>query len=88
MDKKRILWLFNHTSLRKFELPLLIEMGYEVYCPKKFGFAYGDRSASVSYEYDESLSIPKDILDKLNEVDFYKKIDAEVVEILNKYFDI
>ena len=88
MDKKRILWLFNHTSLRKFELPLLIEMGYEVYCPKKFGFAYGDRSASVSYEYDESLSIPKDILDKLNEVDFYKKIDAEVVEILNKYFDM
>ncbi len=88
MDKKRILWLFNHTSLRKFELPLLVEMGYEVYCPKIFGVAYGDRSASVTYEYDASLSIPEDVIDKLNEVDFYRRIDSEVINILNQYFDI
>ncbi len=88
MDKKRILWLFNHTSLRKFELPLLIEMGYEVYCPKIFGAEFGDRSASVTYEYDSSLSIPEEVIEKLNEVDFYRKIDGETVSILNRYFDI
>ena len=52
MDKKRILWLFNHTLLRNFELPLLIELGFEVFCPKIFGAEFGDRNASITYEYD------------------------------------
>lgn len=83
---KRILWLFNHTSLRKFEVPMLIEMGYEVYCPKKCNIF--DFSASISYEYDFSLTIPEDVLRKLNEVDFYTKIPLDIINLLNEYFDI
>ena len=85
---KRILWLFGHTSLRNFEAPLLIDMGYEVYCPKIFDVEYGDRSASISYEYDKSLTIPLDIVEKLNSTNFFKKIDKEILDIVNRYFDI
>lgn len=88
MSKKRILWLFNHTSLRKFEVPLLIEMGYEVYCPKKWTLDFGDYSASISYEYDSSLSIPKNDLEYLNQIDFYNGLTSEVMSLINQYFDI
>lgn len=83
---KRILWLFNHSSLRKFEVPMLIDMGYEVFCPKQWNIF--DFSASITYEYDASLTIPKEVLDKLNKIDFYKTIPYDVMELLNKYFDI
>ena len=83
---KRILWLFNHTSLRKFEVPMLIDMGYEVFCPKKWNFL--DFSASVTYEYDNSLTIPENDLSILNNVDFYKTISNDVMKLINKHFDI
>lgn len=85
---KRIFWLFNHTSLRKFELPLLREMGYEIYCPKIYDFEAGDYSASVTYEYDASLTIPTDVLEKLNQTSFYHAISEEIMQLLNEYFDI
>lgn len=86
---KRIFWMFNHSSLRAFEVPLLIELGYEVYCPKKYSFDYGDLSASCTYEFDETLSIPKDVLVKLNDTDFYSnEISDEVMDAINTYFDI
>lgn len=87
MSKKRVLWLFNHTSLRKFVVPLLIELGYEVYCPKCFT-AEVDYSASVSYEYDSSLSIPKCDLDILNGLDFYEGLNSQHIDVINRYFDI
>ncbi|MDO4921262.1 MAG: glycosyltransferase [Phascolarctobacterium sp.] len=83
---KRILWLFNHTSLRKFEVPMLISMGYEVYCPKKWNIF--DFSASISYEYDSSLTIPQEVLDQLNNINFYECLSIDTIEVLNKYFDI
>lgn len=86
--KKRILWLHNHTSLRKFEVPLLIELGYEVYCPKIFKVGSGDGSATITYKYDKTLSIPQDVLDILNCTDFYENITRESMEIVNQYFDI
>jgi len=86
--KKRVLWLLNHTSLRKFEVPLLVELGYEVFCPKIFQVGSGDGSASITYEYDKTLSIPEDVLKRLNGVDFYEKISVETMEIVNQYFDI
>lgn len=88
MNKKRVLWLFCHSSLRNFEVPLLIEMGYEVFCPKSFDFEFGDRSASISYDYDRSLSIPKVILEKLNQTNFYESLGCETMAVLNEYFDI
>ncbi len=86
--KKRVLWLLNHTSLRKFEVPLLIELGYEVFCPKIFQVGSGDGSASITYEYDHTLSIPRADLDKLNCVDFYETISIDTMKIVNQYFDI
>lgn len=86
--KKRVLWLLNHTSLRRFEVPLLIELGYEVFCPKIFQVGSGDGSASITYEYDGTLSIPRAELDKLNCVDFYETISVDTMEIVNRYFDI
>lgn len=88
MNNKRILWIFNHTSVRNFEVPLMMRMGYEVYCPKFFNMDFEGSSTSISYEYDKSLSLPEEIINKLNTVNFYKKLDAETVTIINEYFDI
>lgn len=88
MSKKRILWLFNHTSLRKVQVPLLIELGYEVYCPKIYSYEGGDYSASVSYEFDDSLTIPSEVVETLNTIEFYKTLSPEDMEMLNRYFDI
>ena len=86
--KKRVLWLLNHTTLREFEVPLLVEMGYEVFCPKIFQVGMGDGSASITYEYDQTLSIPDDVLQRLNQVDFYESVPDDVLELMNEYFDI
>ena len=87
--KKRILWLLNHTTLRDFEIPMLTEMGFEVFTPKIYQWEFGDLSASVTYEYDKTLTIPQEALQILNEVDFYQEtVPEEVVNIMNTYFDI
>jgi len=87
--KKRVLWLLNHTTLRGYEVPLLIDLGYEVYCPKICQREFGDLSASISYEFDASLSIPPEILEKLNKTDFYSlRVPQEIATIMNEYFDI
>ena len=89
MDKqKRILWLYNHTSCRNTQVPMLIDMGYEVYCPKIYSYEWGDYSASVTYEYDVSLSIPQDVIDYLNTLDFYQEISGKAMDIINSYFGI
>lgn len=88
MSKKRILWLFNHTSLRKVQVPLLIELGYEVYCPKICSYEYGDYSCSVSYEYDSSLTLPTEVLETLNHIDFYQTLSSENMELVNRYFNM
>lgn len=86
---KRILWLLNHTTLREFEVPMLIEMGYEVFTPKIYQYSFGDLSASVTWEYDSSLTIPSEDLAYLNECDMYgEQLPARAVEIMNKYFDM
>jgi len=85
---KRILWLLNHGALRNFEVPLLISMGYEVYCPKIYQIGFGDTSASCTDEFDSSLTVDKNIIEKLNKVDFYDVIPLDVQTILNDNFDI
>lgn len=88
MEKKRALWLMNHRTLRAFEVPMLIDMGYEVYCPKMFPYDEGNMSASVDYQYDETLTIPAEVLNELNKVDFYKEVPCHILDLMNKYFDI
>lgn len=88
MKTRRIMWLLNHTTLRAFEVPLLIDMGYEVFCPKSFPYNEGNLSASVEWKYDDTLTIPKDDLEVLNQADFYNEVSEEVKILMNKYFDI
>lgn len=86
---KRILWLLNHTTLRDFEVPMLINMGYEVFTPKIYQYSFGDLSASVTWEYDSSLTIPPEDLVYLNECDMYEEqLPARAIEIMNKHFDM
>lgn len=84
---KRILWLINHGALRGFEAPLLCRLGYELFLPKCFPQTEGFSSDSVDYSYDQTLSIPPDALEKLNQHDFYTEtLSPEIAEILNRYF--
>ena len=86
---QRILWLLNHTTLREFEIPLLRELGFEVFTPKVIPNWKEFRSGSVTYEYDASLSIPQEDLDILNSHDFYfGEMPLKVRNVMNKYFGI
>ena len=84
---KRVLWLLNNSWLRQFEVPCLIDLGYEVFCPKICGYGLGECVLSVTDEYDSSLSLPPDILNKLNHTDLYNDVDRHVFSLLNQYFD-
>ena len=86
--KKRILWLSNCTSQRKYEVPFLLSLGYEVYCPKVCGYGLGESFLSVSYEYDSSLSLDPNSINKLNENDLYAPIDIDLLNLINEKFDI
>lgn len=82
------MWLMNHGTLRKFEVPLLESLGYEVFLPKVFPYDEGNLSASIDYSRDAGLSIPSEDLEILNRHDFYSGLSPEVAEIANRHFDI
>lgn len=90
MAKKRLLWILNHETLSKFELPLIRDLEFEIYTPKVVPIEILRASGSVTYEYDCTLSIPHDDLQKLNEYNFYDNFDMpiHIKNIINKYFDI
>lgn len=84
---KRILWLINHTTLREFEVPLLISLGFEVYTPKNIPEIILGWSGSVTEQFDDTLSIPKKDIDILNEHNFYDgPMTLQVAEIINQHF--
>ncbi len=83
----RVLWLLNHETLRAFEVPLLRRLGYEVYLPKIFPSTEEYLSGSVDRSYDDSLTIPPEALQLLNQHNFYSEIiTPELAMILNRYF--
>ena len=88
MKSYRALWLMNHNTLRPFEVPMLLDMGFEIYCPKMYPYDEGNLSASIDYQYDSSLTIPEEVLALLNQVDFYKQVPADIMGLINQYFDI
>ncbi|UKS24982.1 hypothetical protein LOZ80_25735 [Paenibacillus sp. HWE-109] len=88
VKKKRVLWLINHKTLRKFEVPMLIDLGYEVYTPKVFPYDEGNMSASIDYSYDATLTIPQDDIDKLNQVNFYEYLPEDILSIINDNFEV
>ena len=89
MRKKRILWICNHVTLMDAEVPLLLDLGFEVFTPKKFPSNSDFISCKVNYSYDDSLTIPPEDLMLLNTVDFYAdKFSPEVISAINRNFDI
>lgn len=88
-DKKRVMWLLNHTSARKFEVPMLKECGFnEIFLPKSFPADPGFRSASVDWSEDQYLTIPAEDLALLNNTDWYSGGTRQAWQIANKWFDI
>ena len=83
----RVGWLLNHTTLREFEVPLLRDLGLEVFCPKRFPRNPANRSCTVSHEFDGALSLPDDELRTLNAFDFYSEpFTPEIRRIINARF--
>lgn len=89
MKTIRVLWLLNHTTLRKFEIDQLHSSGVaEIFLPKSFPFDEGNLSASVVFTEDESLTIPRQDLEVLNAQDWYSNPSDEAWAIANRYFDV
>ncbi|PVZ87145.1 glycosytransferase [Serratia sp. S1B] len=87
-NKKRVMWLLNHTTARKFEVPMLKECGFdEVFLPKSYPNDPSFRSASVDWSEDENLTIPPADLEVLNSTDWYSGGTKQAWGIANKWFD-
>ena len=53
------MWLLNHGTARKFEVPMLKRIGFsEVFLPKKTPADISFRSGSVEFSEDQHLTIP------------------------------
>jgi glycosyltransferase involved in cell wall biosynthesis len=84
----RVMWLLNHTTARKFEIPMLKRIGVqEIFLPKKIPADPAFRSASIDYSEDSNLTIPEHELAILNEVDWYGAPGIEAWRIASKHFD-
>lgn len=85
----RVLWLLNHTTLRRFEVAQLRALGiHEIYCPKTFPYDEGNLSASVDESLDATLSIPEKDLRILNAQNWYDTSSLHAWSIANQYFRI
>ncbi len=86
---KRVLWLVNHKALIDFEPRILEELGYEVFVPKLFPNTSTFRSGGTTYSYDSHLTIPPEILELLNNTDFYNgRFTPKTRKIINSYFSV
>ena len=84
---RRVLWILNHTTLLEWQVPMLRELGFEVYVPKKLPVGPNSRTATVTDAHDRSLSIPSADLEHLNTVNFYDSpLDAQTARIINRHF--
>jgi hypothetical protein len=85
----RVLWLLNHKTLMPYEVPLLRELGFEVFVPKVIPGDVTFRSGTIDFSYDASLSIPSSALRRLNSFNFYESVwPADIVTLVNRYFGI
>ncbi|MGX9431737.1 MULTISPECIES: glycosyltransferase family protein [Bradyrhizobium] len=85
----RAMWLLNHTTARKFEVPMLKRVGIEeIFLPKKIPSDPSFRSGSVDWSEDENLTIPKQDLAILNATDWYDEPSADAWRIANEHFQL
>ncbi|MBI1278942.1 MAG: glycosyltransferase [Anaerolineaceae bacterium] len=91
--EERVAWLLNHTTLRDSEIPVIRELGLEVYTCKEVPVGTGDqsidstRSMSVDYSEDENSTLPNWVLNRLNRHNFYNDgIPPDIAGLLDGYF--
>jgi len=86
---RRALWLLNHATARRFEIPMLKAVGYSgVFLPKSFPQKHNFRSASVDYSEDQFLALPDDVVALLNAQDWYAPIARDVWDVVNEHFEV
>lgn len=84
---QRLLWLLNHTTLMEWEVPMLRELGFEVFVPKVLPDGPNGRTANVTVSHDSGLTIPAADLDHLNTVNFYDApLSRHTAAVLNRHF--
>jgi glycosyltransferase involved in cell wall biosynthesis len=89
LKKVRVLWLLNHTTLRKFEVDQLKASGVnEIFMPKSFPYSEGNLSANVDYSHDSELTIPQEAIALLNAQDWYASPSDEAWAVANEFFDV
>ncbi len=87
--ENRIAWLLNHTSLREAELPVIRQLGLEVYTSKRLPEIVSPdfRSQSANYDEDRFSTLPQHALSILNDCRWYEqRISSEASTVLNEYF--
>ena len=85
----RVMWLLNHSSARKFEIPMLKSIGVqEIFLPKNYPDDPAFRSASVDWSEDQHLKLPPEHLAVLNATNWYAGGTPEAWTIANLYFDV
>lgn len=86
---RRVMWLLNHKAARKFEIPMLKRIGFrEFFLPKIFPNQVGFRSSDVDFSEDAGLTIPSEVLEHFNSLDWYAEQPRSVWELASRYFDV
>lgn len=81
------MWILNHTTLMDWEVPMLLEQGFEVFVPKHLPQGPNGRTATVTNKFDASLSIPPADLAYLNTLNFYESpMSKKTADIINRHF--
>lgn len=90
MKPRRLAWIVNHRTLMPAEVPILRNLGWEIFVPKVIPQNdTGYRSGAISYEYDQSLSISPAALAVLNSHDFYsREWSPTLAQIMNESFQM
>ncbi len=84
---QRVAWLISHTTLRDAEIPLLRQLGYEVYTNKVLPTGEDYRSGSADFSWDDDSTLPTDVLQAMNACNFYQsELSHEMTCILEAYF--
>ena len=87
---RRLAWIVNHRTLMPAEVPILRNLGWEVFIPKLIpDNDSGYRSGAITYDYDASLSISPPALAVLNAHNFYSRDwSPTIVQIMNESFEM
>lgn len=87
-ERGRILWLLNHKTLMRCEIPILNALGFEAFVPKVIPGGDAYRSTTVDPGLDDHLTLPPDELRRLNAFSFYDtEWPDDIAAIINRRFD-